>query len=253
MAILALVGLRPINMEASVSFKSLGKKISKKFILAGLSFGIEKKSVFSFFGPTSCGKSSILKIISGLIYKDKGYLYINGKDININPIEIKYDIGYMPQKIDLYRNLNLLENIILFSEFFNISKVKAKIIAQNLCEEFGISDYIYKKPFETNECIKKIAIFVRCILHNPNIIILDQPSTGLDLQYQKKIWNFVKSSKDKTIIFSTNKLNEVKNYSQRLAYVENYSIKYIGDSDNFLESKYQYILNNVSESDRDVK
>ena len=63
----------------------------------------------------------------------------------------------------------------------------------------------------------------------------------------------MKSSKDKTIIFSTNKLNEVKNYSQRLAYVENYSIKYIGDSDNFLESKYQYILNNVSESDRDVK
>ena len=101
-------------MEASISFKSLSKKIDKKSILAGLSFGIEKHSNFSFYGPISSGKSAILKLISGLIYKDKGYLYINGQDVNINPFDIKFEIGYMPQKNDLYKNLNLLDNIVLY-------------------------------------------------------------------------------------------------------------------------------------------
>ena len=234
-------------MEASISFKSLGKKIDKKSILAGISFGIEKYSKFSLFGPIDSGKSTILKLISGLIYKDKGYLYVNGKDININPIDIKFDIGYMPQKIDLYKNLNLLENIILFSEFFNITKSKAKVRAEMLCEEFNINHYILQKPFETNECINKIAIFIRSIIHNPSIILLDQPSTGLDMYYENKIWEFLSNLEDKTIIFSTNNLNEVKKYSERLVYIEDYSIKYIGGCDSFLEKKYQYITNNISQ------
>ena len=234
-------------MEASISFKSLGKKINKKSILAGISFGIEKHSIFSLFGPIDSGKSAILKLISGLIYKDKGYLYINGKDINIYPVDIKFDIGYMPQKIDLYNNLNLLENIILFSEFFNITKSKARTRAEMLCEEFDIGDYIYNKPSETNECINKIAIFIRTILHNPSIILLDQPSTGLDLYYEKKIWKFISNSKDRTIIFSTNKLNEVRNYSERLIYIKDYCIEYIGSNDSFLEKKHQYISSNFFE------
>tara|TARA_B100001094_G_scaffold116098_1_gene112013 strand:+ start:1202 stop:1909 length:708 start_codon:yes stop_codon:yes gene_type:complete len=232
-------------MEASISFKSLSKKIDKKSILAGLSFGIEKHSNFSFYGPISSGKSAILKLISGLIYKDKGYLYINGKDININPVDIKFEIGYMPQKNDLYKNLNLLDNIVLYSEFYNISKEKAKNKTKILSEKLNINNYIYKKPFETNECINKIAIFIRSILHNPNIILLDQPTTGLDLYYEEILWDYISESSDKTIIFSTNKLSEVKAYSERLAYIEDFSIKYIGDCDSFLDTKYQYISNDI--------
>ena len=244
MVIVALIGMRHINLEASVSFKSLGKKIDKNSTIAGLSFGIEKGSFFSIFGASSSGKSSILKLISGIIYKDKGYLYINGKDINVNPVDIKYDIGYMPQKIDLYNNLNLLENIILYTEFFNLSWKKSKDRAKLLCEKLNIQDYIYKYPNQNNLCINRMAIFIRSIIHNPDIVLLDQPTLDMDLEYRNYIWDFLSNDNSKTIIYSTNNLKEVEKNCDRMAYIDNCSIKYIGQYDSFLESKINYSISN---------
>ena len=166
-------------MEASISFKSIGKKINNKTALAGVSFGVEKGSRFAIFGPICSGKSTILKLISGIIFKDKGHLYVNGKDINLNPLEIKYDIGYMPQKNDFYENLSLLDNITLFGEFFNLSRLNSKNTALSLCEKLGIKDFIYNKSKDNAPSINKIAMFARSILHNPEIILLDEPTFSL--------------------------------------------------------------------------
>ena len=238
---MAITGMRHINLEASISFKSLGKKINNNSALAGVSFGVEKGSIFSVYGKMFSGKSAILKLISGIIYKDKGYLYINGSDLNINPLDIKFDIGYTPQKIDFYNNLNLLDNIILYSEFFNVTKSKAKKRALDLSKRLDILDFLYKTPDETNRCIQKIALFVRSIIHNPNIILLDQLSTDLDTPYKKKIWNFLsKENSTKTIIYSTTDLEEVEKYSNRMLYIDKHEIKYLGVYDTFVESKYNY-------------
>ena len=233
-------------MEASVSLKTIGKRINKKIALAGLSFGIEKKSKFAILGPHSSGKSTIIKLLSGVIYKDKGYLYINGKDTNVNPLEIKSEIGYMPQKNDFYKDLTILDNISLFGEIFNMTRKQSKEQAVLLCEKLNLSDYMYEKSKNINNSINRMAMFARAILHNPEIIILDQPSLDLDLKCKNLLWDFLfEYGSNKTIIYSTNKISEVENNSDRVAVVNDYEIKYIGTYKFFLEGCKDYTLKDI--------
>ena len=100
-------------MEASITFKSVAKQFKNESSIAELTFGVEKNTILALVGPNDSGKSSILKMICGLIYKDKGSIYIKGYDTNVKMNQIKSLIGYMPQKIDLDESLNIyLETIV---------------------------------------------------------------------------------------------------------------------------------------------
>ena len=216
-------------MEASISLKSIGKKITDKTLLADLSFGLEKGTCLAIVGPNNCGKSSIMKLLSGIIYKDKGQLYISGNDMSIDPESIKKITGYMSQKIDLNLTLNIFDNICIYAELFGLSNRETVLRTNDLCEKFLISSYKYKKVKEAPENITRIAMFIRAIIHDPEIILLDEPTLNLDVKYKKLLWNYINEyCKDKTIIFSTQNLEEAKTYSDRIAIVYNAVVKFIG-------------------------
>ena len=233
-------------MEASVSLKSIGKRINKSTALAGLSFGIEKGSKFAVLGHNNSGKSTIIKLLAGILFKDKGSLYINGKDINLNPIEIKSEIGYMPKKNDFFNDLSIIENISLFGEIFNIPRRKSLEQATILCEKLNLSEYLHEKSSNVNNDIIRVSMFARAILHNPKIIIMDQPTLGLDSKFKTTLWNFLlKHGKGKTIIYSVNKINEIQNDCDRVAVINDYEIKYLGSYNNFKDSFNDYKLKDV--------
>ncbi len=233
-------------MEASVSLKSVGKRINKKVALAGMSFGIEKGSKFAVIGHSNSGKSTILKLLAGIISKDKGSLYINGKDINLNPLEIKSEIGYMPKKNDFFNDLSIVENISLYGEIFNISRRKSIEQASILCEKLNLSNYLHEKSRNVNNGIIRIAMFARAILHNPKIIIMDQPTLGLDSRLKTALWSFLlKYGERKTIIYSVNTVNQIQDNCDRVAVVNNYEIKFIGTYNNFIDSFDNYRLKDV--------
>ena len=171
-------------MEASISLKSIGKKITDKTLLADLSFGLEKGSCLAIVGLNNCGKSSIMKLLSGIIYKDKGQLYISGNDMSIDPESIKKITGYMSQKIDLNLTLNIFDNIYIYAELFGLSNRETVLRTNDLCEKFSISSYKYKKVKEVPENITRIAMFIRAIIHDPEIILLDEPTLNLDVKYK---------------------------------------------------------------------
>ena len=98
-------------MEASITFKAVGKTVGKKTLLADLSFGIEKGSTFVMIGENGSGKSMILKLLVGLVEKDIGSVYIHGKDIGSRSLETRSICGYMPQTINLDDDLTVFENI----------------------------------------------------------------------------------------------------------------------------------------------
>jgi len=233
-------------MEASVSLKSIGKRINKKRALAGLSFGIEKGSKFAVLGRNNSGKSTILKLLAGTIYKDKGSLYINGKDVNLNPIEIKSEIGYMPKKNDFFNDLTIVENISLFGEIFNIPRRKSIEQATVLCKKLNLSDYLYEKSRNVNDDIIRVSMFARAILHNPKILIMDQPTLGLDSKFKATLWNFLlKYGERKTIIYSVNRVDEIQDNCDRVAVVNNYGIKFMGTYNNFIDNFNDYRLKDV--------
>jgi len=237
-------------MEASISLKSIGKKITDKTLLAELSFGLQKGSCLAIVGPNNSGKSSIIKLLSGIIYKDKGQLYISGKDISINPESIKKLTGYMSQKIDFNLTLNIFDNICIYAELFGLSNKETVLRTNNLCEKFLISPYKYKKVKEVPRNITRIAMFIRAIIHDPEIILLDEPTLNLDLKYKNILWDYINENcKDKTIIFSTQNLEEAKIYSDRIAIVYNAVIKFIGTYNELSDVAYpdfsleKYLIN----------
>ena len=101
-------------MEASITFKTVGKTIGDQILLADLSFGVEKGSTFVIVGENGAGKSVVLKLLVGLMEKDAGMAYIHGKDISTRGNEIRSIVGYMPQIIDLDDELTVLENLEIF-------------------------------------------------------------------------------------------------------------------------------------------
>ena len=237
-------------MEASISLKSIGKKITDKTVLAELSFGLQKGSCLAIVGPNNSGKSSIIKLLSGIIYKDKGQLYIEGEDISLNPENVKKITGYMSQKIDFNLTLSLFDNICLYAELFGLSNRDAIDKANNLCHRFSINAYKNKKVSAVPENITRIAMFIRSVIHDPEIILLDEPTLNFDVECKKIFWEYiVEKCQNKTIIFSTQNLEEAKTYSNRIAIIHDASIKFLGTYKELSDDSYsdftleEYLLN----------
>ena len=113
-------------MEASITFKAVGKAIGMKTLLADLSFGVEKGSTFVLIGENGSGKSMVLKLLVGLIEKDTGSVYIHGQDITTRSSETRSICGYMPQIINLDDELTVMENISIHGQLHGLSSAEAR-------------------------------------------------------------------------------------------------------------------------------
>ena len=128
-------------MEASITLKKISKIIQGETILSDLSLGIEKGSTFVLVGENGSGKSMLLKILSGLIVKDVGSVYINGIDASTRGSEARILTGYMPQNVDLDPDLNVFENISLYGQLHGLPKDKSDNRAVNLLHDFKMEKY----------------------------------------------------------------------------------------------------------------
>ena len=113
-------------MEASITFKAVGKAIGRKTLLADLSFGVEKGSPFVLIGENGSGKSMILKLLVGLIEKDTGSVYIHGQDIGSRSLETRSMCGYMPQNINLDDDLTIFDNISIHGQLHGLTSSEAR-------------------------------------------------------------------------------------------------------------------------------
>ena len=112
-------------MEASITFKAVGKTLGNQILLADLSFGVEKGSTFVLIGENGSGKSIILKLLIGLIQKDTGSIYIQGQDISTRSIETRSICGYMPQTINLDDELTVMENLSIYGQLHGLTSAQA--------------------------------------------------------------------------------------------------------------------------------
>ena len=223
-------------MEASVSLKKIGKNIEKESILAGLSFGIERGSITSILGPNDSGKSLLLNMIAGGLSPDFGSIYINGNNIVNREKKIFSKIGYMPQYINLDENLNILENFQFHARLYEMNQ---KLIVERisfLSEQFRIDKLLYKFPKELSFGFLRKIMLVRTLLHDPSIILLDEPLISLDLKSKNRFWKFINKIKDdKTIIYTTQYLKEIENIDERIIF--------LSDGKIVLDGTYNQLIN----------
>jgi heme exporter protein A len=233
-----------------IEIKKLTKQADNKLILRGVDLSIKQGETVAILGPNGAGKSTLLKVLATLIKPTSGLVKINGLDLKKDHIEVKKLFGYLPHSSLLYDHYTPLENLLFFGELYGVKDVEDR--ARQLVKEVGLSFFINEpvKNFSRG-MIQRIAI-ARAIIHEPKIMLLDEPHTGLDQGAVTILNNVVLSMKEKgcTTLMVTHDFKQAAEICNRIIIVKNGKIADDFSINNkslgLVSEKYQVLVEGVS-------
>ena len=206
----------PDNSLGRVSLKDVNYSLDSLEILRNIDLSVNSREIVSIIGPSGCGKSSVLNLISGLQSPDSGQIKIEGKSDQSDRLNM---ISYMQQKDLLLPWRTVLDNVILGLEIQGIPKKESRKIAMEQMEKFGLLGFENKYPFTLSGGMKQRAAFLRTILMNRPILLLDEPFSALDALNRMQMQEWVIKlfdGLDKTVIFVTHDIDEAIFLSDRI-------------------------------------
>ena len=228
-------------MEASITLKKVGKLIDDKTIVAGLTFGIERGSLVAIIGANDTGKSILLKLLSGFEKPDYGNIFVHGFDMQKRKNKTRQLIGYVPHETDLDPWLTIEQNIRFSSLLYNVNDVDYKNRLELYANNLAVTEFMGDLASKVSYGIQKRAMLVRALMHNPEILILDEPTGFMDAPSVRLTWDLIKNIKgDKSIIYVSNALPEVEQAHDRILVFKNGKIIMDGSLDKLLESTLDY-------------
>ena len=228
-------------MEASITLKKVGKLIDDKTIVAGLTFGIERGSLVAIIGANDTGKSILLRLLSGYEKPDYGNIFIHGLDMQKRKSKTRQLIGFVPHETDLDPWLTIEQNIRFSSLLYNVNDVDYKNRIELYTNKLAITEFMGDLASKVSYGIQKRAMLVRALMHNPEILILDEPTGFMDAPSVRLTWDLLKKIKgDKSIIYVSNALPEVEQAHDRILVFKNGKIIMDGNLDKLLESTLDY-------------
>ncbi len=233
-----------------IEIKKLTKQADNKLILRGVDLSIKQGETVAILGPNGAGKSTLLKVLATLIKPSSGLVKINGLDLKKDHIEVKKLFGYLPHSSLLYDHYTPLENLVFFGTLYGVKDVENR--ARQLVKEVGLSFFINEsvKNFSRG-MIQRIAI-ARAIIHDPKIMLLDEPHTGLDQGAINILNNVVLSMKEKgcTTLMVTHDFKQAAEICDRIIIIKNGKIaddfKIDKNSLGLVTEKYQGLVEGVS-------
>lgn len=233
-----------------IEIKKLTKQADNKLILRSVDLSIKKGETVAILGPNGAGKSTLLKVLATLIKPTSGLIKVNGMDLKKNHIQIKKIMGYLPHSSLLYDQYTPLENLIFFGNIYGVKNVEQRAIA--LVKEVGLSFFLNEpvKNFSRG-MIQRIAI-ARAIVHEPEILLLDEPHTGLDQGAIVILNNVILSMKAKgtTTLMVTHDFKQAAEICDRIIIVKNGKIvddfRIENHNLGFVSEKYEQLVEGVS-------
>ena len=177
---------------------NLVKKYGNMTAVNNISFSVLKGSLFAFLGLNGAGKSTTINIITSILSKDSGKIYIDGLDLDYNAYKIKNEIGIVFQNSVLDASLSARENLSIRSKFYGISKEQWKEREKTLIDMLGLAPFIDRPVGKLSGGQRRRVDIARAMVHNPKLLILDEPTTGLDPQTRLSVWNLINSLREKT-------------------------------------------------------
>ncbi|RLF39975.1 MAG: ABC transporter ATP-binding protein [Thermoplasmata archaeon] len=205
------------NIEYVIQVRGLSKTYNSVKAVQDVSFNVKKGEIFGFLGPNGAGKTTTIKSILGLIHIDGGYISINGYDITKYSKKAKKYIGYLPEKVAFYDNLTAYQNLCFYADIKNVSRDACKPLLQ----EFGLIEAMNKKVGTFSKGMKQRLGMARAILGNPAILILDEPSNGLDPRGVALVRRKILQMKEDgtTVFISSHILSEIQEICDRVAII----------------------------------
>lgn len=202
----------------SIEVKNLSKIYGQQKAVDNISFKVEKGEIVGFLGPNGAGKSTTMKIITGYLQPDSGDVQVCGTDVLQHALETKKKIGYLPESNPLYYDMYVREYLDFIAGVHQISSKKQAI--ENVIERVGLTREASKKIGELSKGYKQRVGLAAALLHNPEVLILDEPTTGLDPNQIMEIREVIKNlGKDKTVLFSSHILQEVEAICNRVVII----------------------------------
>ncbi|MEI7960157.1 MAG: ATP-binding cassette domain-containing protein [Chitinophagaceae bacterium] len=206
-------------MSSLLSLSHLKKYYATQKAVDDISFDIEKGSIFGLLGPNGAGKTTLLRMITGIFYPDGGEIILDGKAFN-PAIDIQ-QIGYMPEERGMYKKMKIGEQALYLAQLKGLSKAEATEKIKYWFKKFEMESWWNKKVEDLSKGMSQKLQFVITVLHEPKLIILDEPFSGLDPLnanlIKEEIYNLAK--KGSTIIFSTHRMEQVEEICDHIVLV----------------------------------
>ena len=212
-------------METSIviSARNLTKRYKDLVAVDGINFAIRKGECFGFLGPNGAGKTTIMKMITCISPVNEGELLVDGKDVRRNRKAIKSILGVVSQSDSLDPDLNVIQNLLSYGRFFNLPKKIAHDRAWEALDLFQLRERAKYKPDELSGGMRRRLLIARALLHEPSILVLDEPTTGLDPQTRLLVWDRLVYLKSQgiTILLTTHYMEEASYLCDRLVVMDN--------------------------------
>jgi ABC-2 type transport system ATP-binding protein len=201
-----------------LAITDVSKSFNRKLALDAVSLHVQKGEIYGLLGPNGAGKTTLIRIINQIIEADKGTLRFDGKLMSNEHLRL---IGYLPEERGLYKSMGVLEQLVFLAQLRGMSKENAVKSANFWLEKFDIKDWSKKRIEELSKGMAQKVQFIAALVHEPDLLILDEPLSGFDPLNVELILNELKSlkSQGKTIILSTHNMRSVEEICDRAALI----------------------------------
>lgn len=193
-----------------IEIKNLTKKLGHNLILDNISFSVGDKEILGFLGPNGAGKSTTMKIITSFWPLTSGQVLVNGLDAAEHSLEFRKIIGYLPETVPLYDEMRVFEYLKFIAQIRGLEKSEISGRLKEVISTCGLKQVLRQPIEELSKGFRQRVGLAQAIIHRPDILILDEPTTGLDPNQIVEIRDLIKTiGREKTVIFSTHILSEV--------------------------------------------
>ena len=222
----------------SITVNSVSKSYKSQKALNNISFSADKGQIIGFLGPNGAGKSTMMKIITGYIKPNSGEVFVDEIDVLKNPIAAQKVIGYLPEHNPLYAEMYVREYLQFHAAIYKVAKSQI----EDCIEKVGLTLEVNKKIHQLSKGYQQRVGIAAAILHNPKVLILDEPTTGLDPNQIIEIRALIQElGKNKTVLFSTHIMQEVEAVCDRVIIIKKGEILVDKKLEELQDSKQQII------------
>jgi lipooligosaccharide transport system ATP-binding protein len=229
-----------IQHSAVVHARGLTKIYGPQRAVDSIDFSVSRGETFGLLGPNGAGKSTTMRMIACRTPLTSGELFVEGLDVRTQARDIRSLIGVVPQENNLDPDLNVLRNLIVYASYYRIPKKKAAQRAEELLDFIGLTERAGAKIDQLSGGMKRRLMIVRSLLHEPRLLVLDEPTTGLDPQVRQEIWQKLEELRrvsGVTILLSTHYMEEAEKLCERLVVIDHGQILAAGTPRQLVSAK----------------
>lgn len=214
----------PSPTASVIVARNLTKFYEQHSAVGGIDFTVQRGETFGLLGPNGAGKSTTMRMIACRSPLTSGELFVEGLDVRTQARQIRSLIGVVPQDNNLDPDLKVSQNLLVYASYFRIPKAEAKQRAHDLLNFVGLANRAGSRIDELSGGMKRRLMIARALLHQPKLLVLDEPTTGLDPQVRQEIWQKLEELRrlsGVTIVLSTHYMEEAEKLCERLVVMDN--------------------------------